>query len=439
MATNISARLDAAARAQATKNAPAPAQPAPTTPRGDFAGNFTWRGFDPRRDSTRKVINPMENSLLFSVLDWQATVFAQAPFCVQTRNSEGAEETLFKHPLSALVKNPLDGWSRTRFWRATLLSRFFGGTAYWYKIRLDGEVAGLQWLPHRAVVPELDPAGVRVIRYDYHTRNGKIPISAEDMVVIRDGIDPDNPHLGFSRYRALAKHVATDEESQDYENIMLHNLGVPGAVIRPPLNGEKIKDSEADKIGAVYTARTTGNERGRPMVFQVPVELDYPALSPAQFGLEHIHDYVESRVSMVAKMPASLLQTMFGAKNMNTKASVKESERQAWYWNIIPTQDEITEELDTQLLPELGDPDNEWCAFDRSQVDALREDRDALSKRTQGEWNAGLIDRAEARGSLGRQVRPEDEGIYKSPPKKEPGEESDPEKDDKKDDPQKKE
>ena len=420
MALDLAARLDAAARTQARKNAdtlagaPSPTGAAfpPGTTWNDWATSFAWRGFDSKRDSARSIGNPLENSLLFSALDWQITTFCQAPFCVMTRDAKGTDQTLFDHPLAALLKNPMPGWSRTRFWRATLLSRFFAGQAYWFKVRPDGDtVEGLQWLPHRCVTPQFTPAG-DVWKYIYRYRTQSLDIAPEDMVVIRDGIDPDNPHFGFSRFRAITAPIATDEEVQEYENIMLHNLGVPGAVISPGSGTDEIKDRDGEKISQTYIARTTGGERGRPMVFPVPVKLDFPALSPGDFGLERLQDYVESRVSMVMKLPASLLQTLIGIKHMNAKASVRDSERIAWNWNITPTQDEITEEIDTQLLPDLGDPDREWSAFDRSAIEALREDLNAQSKRVVTEFGAGICDRAEARGALGLKVRSKDADVW---------------------------
>jgi hypothetical protein len=80
----------------------------------------------------------------------------------------------------------------------------------------------------------------------------------------------------------------------------------------------------------------------------------------------------------------------------------------------VPAQEEITEDIDSSLLgePGLGNPDNDYSAFDRSEVEALQESRDALSTRTQGEFTAGLADRAEARGRLGYEVRPEDAGVF---------------------------
>jgi len=374
---------------------------------------FNRANYDPQR----AVGNPLENSLVFAGLDWQATAFQEAPFVVKTIDAEGTESTVPRHPLSKLLKRPNPFWSRSRFWRATLLSRFLNGNAYWLKVRsAAGIVVELYWLPHRCVRPVVLPGATTISHYEYRAGGNVQIFMPEDIVHFRYGVDPDNSHLGFAPFRAIVRQVATDNEATSYEDILLHNMGVPAAVIRPKSDADEITTADGEKIRATWVARTSGGERGTPIVLPVPLDIDMPAISPNDFGLQHVHDHVESRFAMVMKVPAVILGVLVGLKHSTAKASYRDSANIGWRQNIIPTQEELTEDID-ELLKDigLGNPDTEYCAFDRREVEALQEDRRELSARTSNEFTKQICDRAEARGRLGYKVRPVDKDVWYSP------------------------
>jgi HK97 family phage portal protein len=98
----------------------------------------------------------------------------------------------------------------------------------------------------------------------------------------------------------------------------------------------------------------------------------------------------------------------------STYSNMEEAFRAAWRNNLIPTQTVLAAELTTQLLPDLGRP-NERVEFDYSDVEALQESRNDQVTRAVAAYNAGLVKRSEARQWLGLQSDPDDEQ-YKSSP-----------------------
>ena len=369
-----------------------------------------------RRDPLQRAGNPLENSLIFAALNWQATAFQEAPFCVKTVKTDGTEDIVLNHPLTKLIKRPNDFWTRSRFWRATLASRFLNGNAYWIRVRSDYDIVReLWWVHHRSMKPIVPNDGSAFIsHYEYTAAGQTQTIPVQDVVHLRYGVDPDFPQLGFSPFRALVSQVATDNEATEYEDILLHNFGVASVVISAKNKDDEIADEDAEKMKRIWVKRTTGGERGMPVILPVPVDLSYPSVSPSDLGIEHVHDHVESRIAMVMQIPPVVLGALVGLKTSTAKASYQESARIAWRHNIIPTQEEITEDIDHSLLGDigLGNPDTEFSAFDRREVEALQEDRNALHKRTQGDFQTGICDRAEARGKTGYKVRPEDKDVW---------------------------
>jgi hypothetical protein len=87
----------------------------------------------------------------------------------------------------------------------------------------------------------------------------------------------------------------------------------------------------------------------------------------------------------------------------STFANFAEARESAAESNLVPTWRLMAEELNTQLVPDFGNPDLLVVDFDLSQVRILQTDQNALHQRTREDLLAGLITLDEALQEIGRE------------------------------------
>jgi HK97 family phage portal protein len=328
-----------------------------------------------------------------------------------TLDAEGEEQPIPDHPLIYRLKRPNPYYDGSVLKWAIFLSLLDDGNAY-IGIESNGanEPQELYWLPHDQVRIKRRPRSTNLMDYYEYTVNGKAQEYARDEIVhLRLGIDPDDPRYGMSGYKALKRQQYTLDQAVNYNANILRNFGTVGAVISP-----KNKEDSLDVQMAVdnHRAKTTGDKVGEILAFEVPVDLQFPKVTPENMALEAMQDRPESDICAVMGVPPQLVNAHVG-REMKTYANVKEAKQSFWEETETPYLNMIACQMAWQLLPLYGrDPDKEILSFDTSKVAALQEDRNELHTRAREDWKANLIDRATWKRLVGMKAMPEDEGLF---------------------------
>lgn len=343
-----------------------------------------------------------KNSIVAASIHWIGRNLPQAPPCVYQLQADGSEKIVPKHPLTALLLRPNKYYSgRTLRW-ATMLSLIVSGNAYWYIIRgMDGKPKELWYLPHFQVRPV--PGATTddwIIGYEYLQNGEKLPLKFADVIHFRDGLDPEYPWLGLSPLGSAFRLVVTDNEADGYAAAILRNMGIPGAIITPKDALQKFDQPQADELKDQYEESTQGDNRGRPMVLSGPVDVKTLALSPEQLLLSSAQDKPEERISALIGIPVGVLQLGVGLEH-STYSNREADHEVAWTEGIIPRLDILNSEIDTQLLPFLGDPETERTGADYRSVKALQESTDDLYDRIIGAVGGPFLTPNEARRQVG--------------------------------------
>jgi HK97 family phage portal protein len=241
-----------------------------------------------------------------------------------------------------------------------------------------------------------------------YTVNGlEVVIPLADVVHFRDGIDPAQERLGRSRLASLLREVVSDNQATAYEAALLKNFGVPGVVIAPGDAMGTFDQTQQESLRAQWQARTGGEARGKPLVFSSPVSIQQLSLSPEALALDNLRTVSEDRISAALRLPPQVTGLTSGGKRQ-TFANYEQARRAAYQDCILPIGRRFARTLQAQLLPDLGNPDRERVAWDYSTIAALAEDRESLTRRAAVGYRAGILQRGEARESLGYASGPED-------------------------------
>jgi len=351
-------------------------------------------------------MSPEGNSAALACLNVLGTAFSEPPLCVYLNTPEGKEK-IIDHPTTKLYANP------SPYLSSSLLSQYItsavsvSGDAFILKLRSDsGEV--LELCP---LVPEMvEVKGSKeelITHYIYKQKGQYLHIEREDMIHLRERIDPRNHRRGLSPLRAVMVEILGDAAASQMAAALVKNTGVPSVVISPK-NELSMTGEEAESIADTFGRRFGGENRGRPLVISGgEVDIKTLSFSPKDLEIGQLRNVNEERISAVLGVPAILAGLGAGLESA-TYSNVRELREFFTEQKLIPMWRSIANDFTNQLLPDFETNENYYMEFDLSDVRALSQDEDAAMQRVVQGFNAGFLTINEARQAT--QFAPMDSG-----------------------------
>jgi HK97 family phage portal protein len=313
----------------------------------------------------------------------------------------------YRHPLLDLWARPNPYYTTRTLIKAIVLSLKVDGNAYVLKVRSKNlrEVRELWWVAHWQCAP-CWPAdrSTYISHYEIDIDGDTRLVPVEDIIHIRDGIDPDQERYGLSALKAQVREVVTDSEASTFTASLLKNAGVPSVAIVPGEGNDEIDPKASKAIKDRFVDATGGDSRGAPVVFARGAKIVELGFSPERLRLDRLPRMAAAKIAAAL---GTNLMTVGLPDEAKTYANQAEARRGAWENGLVPTIDLIGEALQHSLMPEFSDPKQYIIDFDYSQVESLREAQNAKSARMVAEFQGGLVTRNEAREMLGYDVDPE--------------------------------
>jgi HK97 family phage portal protein len=364
------------------------------------------------------VGNGYQSDVIMSPVLWAARRMAESPIGVKREDDEKID---FAHDAARLMKRPNPYYSGSALSMALAIEYLTDGNGYALKIRNKQlKVIQLWFVPHWCIEPHAPENGEGYIDYYEYTpgrmmgRGVGVPIKVppEDVIHLRNGLDPENIRKGMAPLNILLREIFTDNEAATFTAMLLKNGGVPGAVISPADANARLGE-DAGKTKAYIKEQFSGLRRGEPLVMSGPTKIDYFGLDPSKMDLSKLRDVSEERVSALLGIPAAVVGFGSGLQQTKVGATMSEMRAMAYEDCIIPMQHVWGDEWDLQLLPEFEEkPELFRMVFDLSGVRVLRDDEGKLSDRLTRQLTAGGIELFEYREKLGYDARPEHHVIY---------------------------
>jgi HK97 family phage portal protein len=347
------------------------------------------------------------NSAVIACLNVLATAFAEPSLIVSARNSEGDYERDMNHELAKLFRRPNPYMTQQLLANYIVTSLNANGDAFIYKNRnARGQVVELvPLMPH--LVEAKGNENTLITHFNYQPHGGiqgeeSVKIDKEDMIHLRQNVDPNNMRRGLAPLRGVLREIAGDEAAGQYTAALLHNMAVPGVILSPrddQMGGPTREEAEA--IADMYKQKFGGKNRGAPMVLSGAMNVEIVSFSPDQMKLAELRRIPEERVSAVLGVPAVLAGLGAGLDSA-TYSNTKELREFFTESKMVPMWTMVAQELTHQLLrPEFGGNDNQYCEFDIGNVRALADDKDNLYKRMNTAVQGGWVTIGEARKVVG--------------------------------------
>jgi HK97 family phage portal protein len=341
-------------------------------------------------------MSPEGNSAALACLNVLGTAFSEPPLKVYLKTQEG-EEYVENHPAAILLENPNPNMTANLMNNYIVTSVAVYGDAFILKLRNDAG-AVVQLIPLLPEMVEVKGNDEKLItKYQYKQKGNTLDIMPEDMIHLRERIDPRNHRRGLAPLRSVMVEILGDAAASQMGAALVKNTGVPSVVISPK-NDLSMTSDEAENIAEVFGRRFGGENRGRPLVISGgEVDIQTLSFSPKDLEIGKLRYINEERISAVLGVPAILAGLGAGLERA-TYSNAKELREFFTEQKLIPMWNHFANEFTKQLLLEDYESNPAYCfKYDLSDVRALSQDEDATMARIVQGYNAGFITVNEAR------------------------------------------
>jgi len=215
--------------------------------------------------------------------------------------------------------------------------------------------------------------------------------------------NPTGEWYGRPPSKSIEKSIMTKISMNDHFRAFFRNAGVLGTILS---TDRALQPDQIEKMKKQFNAEHGGVHNAfRVAILQLGVKAEKIAHSVKDLMPKELNDMVREEILAAYKVPPVKIGILDGA----TYANADQQEQIYQQGTVEPRRVLIENTLTNNfIIPRFSD---EWrVIYDRSGIDALQEDRTAVSVRVVSQWNAGLIKRNEARLKLGYDPLEEDDG-----------------------------
>ena len=357
--------------------------------------------------------NGASNSAVVACLGVLSRSFSEGRLVVNKYTEEGDQEYVPNHPLEVLMKKPNQYMTGDVLSSYMMTSIHVTGDAYLMKQKNNaGQVIGL----HPLIPQYVTPVGTSedlITGYEYEIKNKKVLFNIEDIIHIRNGIDPDDHKKGFAPLKTVLREIYGDESAGQLGTALLANMGVPSVIISPK-DEYMLSEEDADQIQRTYMRKVGGSQKGSPLILSGSMSVETLSFSPKDLDIGTLRNVPESRISAVLGVPAILAGLKIGL-DRSTFSNARELRETFTENTLIPLWRQVAQEFENQLLKtDFINAENLTCTYDLKDIRALQQDTDQVYVRMNSAVQGGWATVADARRAVGLPTSQEDEYYIRS-------------------------
>ncbi len=384
-----------------------------------FFSNLFGKFWGTQIDYAKETGELTQSRLIMAAVNFLGRTLPEARFEVVRPKSDGTNKIIPDHPLVKLFNRPNKFFAGDLILKALGLSWIISGNVFLYKVRnMLGEVIELWYIPHHRIEPRWENENSFIDYYAYSVDGYEYKLKPEDIIHLRNGIDPHNTRMGLSDIASALREIYTDNEAANFSALLMKNSGVPPFVISPKESQANMKPEERARIADSFRRKTSGDERGKPVVNSIAIEITKTGFSPEELDLTKLRRLPEETIASLTGIPAVVLQ--FGAGlERSTYSNYSEAREAVFESVIVPLWKYIAAEITHQLLIDFDKTGKLEAKFNLSEVRILQDDENKLFARVGAGYRTGIMKRSEARSKIGLPVLPEDEVYFCEPKKQE--------------------
>jgi HK97 family phage portal protein len=373
--------------------------------------------------------NPLTHPLIMAAVQWLMRTIYEAPLQLVKRDASGkVVSRRARHYVIDLLKKPNAYYNGMVMMKGVAASWDIDGNAYIIKWRNPDtlRVEALFYEPHYSIRPrfygDLIFSGNQILRDDkkfisfYEVYRPNLAgtggdwkrVEVDDVIHLRDGIDPTNPRKGINKLASLLAELFTDQQRAYFSATVLSNVGMIPFVVSPRETNQVITPKQAEKLKEELELRSREG-RGKPIVAGRAIRVDELGFSPEDMDLTAMASIPEERVASVIG-PNSYVLGFIPENSVYT--NFLEARRDAYESFLIPLQSYIAAQLTDDLLREFIDDENQNLEYYYADVYAMLEWRMKVFELWGKAFRDGISKRSEAKSGTGQEMDDDEEDGY---------------------------
>ncbi len=328
-----------------------------------------------------------------TVVSFLARNIAQLGLHVFKRVSDVDRERLTDHPLAALIGKPNARTTRYRLIDSLVSDLGIYDSAYWLKVRDDGQPAGVLRIPPEMVSP-IGDSWIAPDGFSVRGSRGHREFPADQVVHFR-GYNPDDARGGLSPIETLRRVLAEEYEAGRYRERLWRNGARFSGYLKRPANAEW-SDPARERFRAGWRSQYSGggSDVGGTPILEDGMDFVPAAVTPDQAQYIEARKLTREEVAAAYHIPLP----MVGILDHATFSNITEQHKQLYQDTLGPWLVMIEEEIELQLLPDLDAGKGVYVEFNLAEK--LKGSFDEQAQQLQSAVGAPWLTRNEARARM---------------------------------------
>lgn len=299
-----------------------------------------------------------------TVVDFLARNIAQLPIQVFRRVSDTDRQRLNDHPLATLLDRPNHYTTRYRLIDSLIHDMGIYDNAFWVKIRpQDAATTALVRTDPRMMTPRgasfLTPEA-----YLMRGNGGYLEIPADQVVHFR-GYNPDNQRWGCSPIETLRRILAEEYQAGMYREQLWRNSARVSGYLQRPVDAPQWSKDDKQRFREGWQAHYTGADASRgggTPILEDGMTFNQASVTPEQAQYLENRKLTREEVAAAYHIPLP----MVGILDHATYSNMNQAHAQLYMDTLGPWLQQLSEDIELQLLPEFPDSSQVYIEFNIS-------------------------------------------------------------------------
>lgn len=291
-------------------------------------------------------------------VDFLARNIAQIGTKVLRRIAADDREDLYDHPLGQTLREPNPQTTTRYAWQFGMVADLAIFDHSYCLLAQAGDTLRLARVPAPAVRPD-DPGVLLPKNYIVRMGGVETTVPASEMFVVH-GYSADAIHTGTPPLETLSRLLMEAYAAQAERTRFWSNKANVGGVIERPLDAPKWSDGAKDRFRTDWDERYAGpNNAGKTPVLEDGMTFRAEQFSPAEAQWAEGRKLTREECARAFHIPPP----MVGILDNATFSNISEQHRMLYQDTLGPWLEQLTEEIERQLLPRFDDTEGVYVEF----------------------------------------------------------------------------
>ena len=322
----------------------------------------------------------------YSVVDKVCSAIAKLDYRVYKGLANGKKKYIDNHPFLKLIARPNPDRGKYEYMYELILFFLLSGQGFQRKIDIAKVPARLYSCRPDRMGMFLSKTKQQGWYFEFAGKQVSYKIDEISYVRIPDPLDD---FLGFSPLRAAAYNIDGNNANDRWNFSMIQNGARPSGILK---TSQVLNETVLARLKKVLLNSWAGKyNTGKAHVLEAGLEWQQISLSQKDMDNINYAKLNSRKIAQVLNVPNELL----GDPEAKTYSNYKEANKAFYKDCVLSLAQRFIDEWNNWLMPAWGE--GLYIEVDKDKIEALREDRDLLTQRVIGQFNSGIITRAEAR------------------------------------------